>query len=129
MSALYRNLTSAPLHLHYEEVLSNFIVILARYLSSWEWDYHSLPYSLTFIMRDLCHLHRLSFKELNAVHDYLESWLQQQSNSRWFCNRDAYFIFSQMEVSTLCSRQDARFHILSEALLDIALDTTIGATS
>ncbi|KAF8515992.1 hypothetical protein BU17DRAFT_93087 [Hysterangium stoloniferum] len=129
MSALYRNLLSAPLHLHYDEVLSNFIVILARYLSSWARDYHSLPYARTYIVRDLCHLRQLSFKELNAIHDYLESWLQQQSNSRWSYNRDAYFIALQMEASILCSRQDARFHILCEALLDIALDTTIGATS
>ncbi|KAF8509012.1 hypothetical protein BU17DRAFT_99337 [Hysterangium stoloniferum] len=78
MSALYRNLTSAPLHVHYNEVLSNFIVILARYLSSWEWDYDSLPWALTHIVFNLCCLRELSFQELNAVHDYLESWLQQQ---------------------------------------------------
>ncbi|KAF8517675.1 hypothetical protein BU17DRAFT_91501 [Hysterangium stoloniferum] len=129
MSALYQHLTSAPLHIHYDEVLSNFIVILCRYVSSWERDYDSLPYTLTQIMVDLCHLRRLSFKELNAIHDYLESWLQQQSNSRWSYNRHGYFIRSQMEVSIPCSRQDARFHIISEALLDIALDTNIGATS
>ncbi|KAF8529297.1 hypothetical protein BU17DRAFT_80528 [Hysterangium stoloniferum] len=130
MSALYRNLTSAPLHVHYDEVLSSFIVILARYLTgSWDRDHHPLPYTLTHIVQNLCHLRKLSFKELYAIHDYLESWLQQRSNSRWSYNKDAYFICSQMEVSIRCSRQDARFHILSEALLDIALDTTIGATS
>ncbi|KAF8525536.1 hypothetical protein BU17DRAFT_83781 [Hysterangium stoloniferum] len=129
MSALYRNLTSATLHLDYNEVLSNFLVILARYLSSWERDYDSLPYTVTYMVFNLCRFRKLSFKELNAVRDYLESWLQQQSNSTWAYNRDAYFIDSQMEASILCSRQDARFHILSEALLDIALDTTIGATS
>ncbi|KAF8525532.1 hypothetical protein BU17DRAFT_83776 [Hysterangium stoloniferum] len=130
MSALYRNLISAPLHIHYDEVLSNFIVILARYLTgSWERDYDSLPYTFTHTVQFVRHLRKLSSKELNAIHDYLESWLQQQSNSRWSYNKDAYFICSQMEVSIPCSRQDSRFHILSEALLDIALDTTIGATS
>ncbi|KAF8509001.1 hypothetical protein BU17DRAFT_99324 [Hysterangium stoloniferum] len=129
MSALYRNLTSVPLHVHYDEVLSNFIVILARYLSSWGRDYDSLPYTLRHLIENVCHLRKLSFEELNSIHDYLESWLRQQSNSRWSYNRDAYFICSQMEVSILCSQQDTRFHVLSEALLDITLDTTIGATS
>ncbi|KAF8515974.1 hypothetical protein BU17DRAFT_67637 [Hysterangium stoloniferum] len=84
MSALYQNLTSGPLHVHYDDVLSNFIVILARYLTGWERDYGSLPWALAHSVFNLCRLLR-----------YV----------------------------------DARFHILSEAILDIALDTTIWATS
>ncbi|KAF8515971.1 hypothetical protein BU17DRAFT_67635 [Hysterangium stoloniferum] len=57
ISALYRHLTSAPLHVHYDEVLSNFIVTLARYLTgAWERDYDSLPYTLGHLMRNLCRL-------------------------------------------------------------------------
>ncbi|KAF8514362.1 hypothetical protein BU17DRAFT_94651 [Hysterangium stoloniferum] len=78
MSALYRNLTSGPLHIHYDEVVSNFILILARYLTgAWERDYDSLPYMLTQHIQNVYLLRELSFKELNATHDYLESWLQQ----------------------------------------------------
>ncbi|KAF8512742.1 hypothetical protein BU17DRAFT_69087 [Hysterangium stoloniferum] len=120
MSALYRNLTGGQLHIHYDEVLSTCVVILARYVAaSWE-PYHFLLSALTFLAANLCHLRKLSFKELDAIHDYLESSLQKQN--------DPYSIYLQMRVSTSCSQQDARFHILSEALMDIALDTTIGTT-
>ncbi|KAF8509004.1 hypothetical protein BU17DRAFT_99328 [Hysterangium stoloniferum] len=131
MSALYRNLTSAPLHIHYDEVLSNFVVILARYhTGSWERDHIGCPSDLADLMRYLCGLRKLSFYELNAIHDYLESWLQPESHPpRWSYSREPNCISSHMAASILCSRQDARFHILSEALLDIALDTTIGAIS
>ncbi|KAF8512750.1 hypothetical protein BU17DRAFT_69096 [Hysterangium stoloniferum] len=126
-SALYGSLTSAPLHNHYDEVLSTFVVILARcFTGSWERDHYPFPNTLTYLPLLLCLLRRISFEELNAIHDCLESWVQKRS---LYDNRDApYFIYFQMIVSTSCSQDDARFHILSEAVLDIALDTTIGTT-
>ncbi|KAF8513904.1 hypothetical protein BU17DRAFT_68582 [Hysterangium stoloniferum] len=40
-------------------------------------DKDSLPWVLTHIVVNVYHLHKLSFKELNAIYDYLESWLQE----------------------------------------------------
>ncbi|KAF8512738.1 hypothetical protein BU17DRAFT_95962 [Hysterangium stoloniferum] len=127
ISALYWNLMREQLHIHYEEVLSTFVVIFARYLAaSWELDHFPLS-TFAFLAANLCYLRKLSFKELDAIHDYLEFWLQKRSS---YGNRDRLdFICHHMSVSTTCSQQDARFHIFSEALLDIALDTTIGTPS
>ncbi|KAF8525540.1 hypothetical protein BU17DRAFT_83791 [Hysterangium stoloniferum] len=133
MSALYRNLTSAPLHIHYDEVLSNFIVILARYhTGSWERDHIGRPFVLAHLMRYLCRLRKLSFYELNAIHDYLESWLQPEYDmlSEFFTElTQAMPDPTTQDGPTPESLTDARFHILSEALLYITLDTTIGAIS
>ncbi|KAF8513855.1 hypothetical protein BU17DRAFT_95045 [Hysterangium stoloniferum] len=133
MSALYRNLTSAPLHIHYDEVLSNFVVILARYhTGSWERDHSGLPFQLAHLMQYLCRLRKLSFYELNAIHDYLESWLQPEYDmlSAFFTElTQAMPDPTAQDGPTAESLTDARFHFLSEGLLAIALDTTIGAIS
>ncbi|KAF8515989.1 hypothetical protein BU17DRAFT_93085 [Hysterangium stoloniferum] len=132
MSALYRNLTSAPLHIHYDEVLSNFVVILARYhTGSWERDSGG-PSDLAHLMQYLCRLRKLSFNELNAIHDHLESWLQPEYDmlSAFFTElTQAMPDPTTQDGPTAESLTDARFRILFEALLDIALDTTIGAIS
>ncbi|KAF8512997.1 hypothetical protein BU17DRAFT_95697 [Hysterangium stoloniferum] len=128
MSALYRNLTGASLHIHYEEVLSTFVVIIARYLTSLRGLFHVCLHAFTFLAANLCHLRKLSFEELDAIHDYLETWLRKGFDSISSCRGGLYFANYQMKVSIPCSQQDARFHILSEALLDMALDTTIGTT-
>ncbi|KAF8513853.1 hypothetical protein BU17DRAFT_68644 [Hysterangium stoloniferum] len=111
MSALYRNLTSAPLHIHYDEVLSNFVVILARYhTGSWERDHIGRPSDLAHLMRYLC---GLQYDMLSAFFTELTQAMPDPTTQ---------------DGPTPESLADARFHVLSEALLDIALGITVGGT-
>ncbi|KAF8530580.1 hypothetical protein BU17DRAFT_79407 [Hysterangium stoloniferum] len=119
MSALYKSLARGPLHTHWTEVASEFIIILCRNLSR-----HGNPHNYTLLdhlVFNVCTSGQLSPQALNVIHVYLQSSLQR------LCKVD-YLLDVDMRISVACSRQDVRFKILSEALLDVALDTTAEAT-
>ncbi|KAF8509005.1 hypothetical protein BU17DRAFT_70620 [Hysterangium stoloniferum] len=87
MSALYENLTSAPLHIHYDKVLSNFVVILARYhTGSWE-DHSGLTFELANLMGYLCRLHTTigAISRHRRLHSFL--WPQAWAVNRFFEDR------------------------------------------
>jgi len=127
-SSLYKSLTRAPLHIHWSEVASTFIIILCRYLAgSWQQPRCGFDGLLVRLVMNSCALRQLSPNELNAIHGYLEYLL---CNRKEFYNRDSpYFLLQYMRLSKTCSKQDARFKILSEVLLDASLDITVGARS
>ncbi|KAF8524865.1 hypothetical protein BU17DRAFT_84401 [Hysterangium stoloniferum] len=125
---LYSSLASAPLHTHYHEITSNFIVIFGRQLTgSWEPHHSRIASMLTIIVDNVRRLRKLSGGELNAIHSLIEFSLQP-CNRRVFYNRSyPGSLDDQIKLSITCSQQDPRFKSLSEALLDIALDTMVGA--
>ncbi|KAF8530596.1 hypothetical protein BU17DRAFT_79441 [Hysterangium stoloniferum] len=120
MSAPYRSLTCRRLlHVHWTEVASEFIIILFRNLSRHR-NYNNYIL-LDHLVFNVCTLGQLSPQALNVIHGYLQSSLQRHYTVDNLLDVD-------MRISVECSRQDVRFKILSEALLDVALDITAEPT-